>query len=64
VRRYSEVIACDGQRFKRFFHAMLDAGIYLAPSPFEAGFVSCAHSEADIAQTVSAAREAMKGLAV
>ena len=53
---YAEVIACDREAFNRFFHSMLDEGIYLAPSAFEAGFVSAAHSAADIAQTVSAAQ--------
>ncbi|NBR98488.1 MAG: aspartate aminotransferase family protein, partial [Betaproteobacteria bacterium] len=48
----------DRERFNRFFHAMLGAGIYLAPSAFEAGFVSAAHSEQDIADTVVAARQA------
>lgn len=49
---YTEVMACDKNAFNRFFHAMLDNGIYLAPSAFEAGFVSAAHTEADIAQTI------------
>ncbi len=48
---------CDTARFKQFFHWMLDRGIYLAPSQFEAGFVSAAHSEQDIARTVDAANE-------
>ena len=52
---YDTVMACDKERFNRFFHAMLDAGVYLAPSAFEAGFVSAAHSPADIAATVEAA---------
>ncbi len=52
---YSEVMACDKEAFNRFFHAMLDCGVYLAPSAFEAGFVSSAHTEADIAATVAAA---------
>jgi len=52
---YGEVMACDAKAFNRFFHAMLDAGVYLAPSAFEAGFVSAAHSEADIAATIAAA---------
>jgi glutamate-1-semialdehyde 2,1-aminomutase len=54
------VTACDKERFNRFFHAMLDAGIYLAPSAFEAGFVSAAHSEADIAETIAAAERAFR----
>jgi glutamate-1-semialdehyde 2,1-aminomutase len=52
---YADVMASDRERFNRFFHAMLDAGHYFAPSAFEAGFVSAAHSEADIDSTVAAA---------
>ena len=52
---YAEVMRCDKEQFNRFFHAMLTAGHYVAPSAFEAGFVSIAHSDADIAQTVEAA---------
>ncbi|MGH8177583.1 MAG: glutamate-1-semialdehyde 2,1-aminomutase [Steroidobacter sp.] len=58
VRYFREVMACDVQRFNRFFHAMLDEGVYLAPSAFEAGFVSAAHGDADIEATVAAARRA------
>jgi glutamate-1-semialdehyde 2,1-aminomutase len=54
-RNYAEVMACDKERFNRFFHAMLGAGHYFAPSAFEAGFVSAAHSEADIDSTIAAA---------
>jgi glutamate-1-semialdehyde 2,1-aminomutase len=59
VDSYRQVLACDKTRFKRFFHAMLADGIYLAPSPFEAGFVSAAHGEADIAATLAAAAHAL-----
>ena len=52
---YAEVMACDKEAFNRFFHAMLEAGFYFAPSAFEAGFVSAAHTDADIAATVAAA---------
>ncbi len=52
---YAEVMACNAKAFNRFFHEMIDAGVYLAPSAFEAGFVSAAHSEADIAATIAAA---------
>ncbi len=52
---YAEVMMCDKDAFNRFFHAMLEKGIYLAPSAFEAGFVSAAHSDADIAATIAAA---------
>ena len=54
-RSYAEVMECDTQAFKRFFHAMLDTGHYFAPSAFEAGFVSAAHGEPDISATVAAA---------
>jgi glutamate-1-semialdehyde 2,1-aminomutase len=46
---------CDGERFKKFFHGMLNEGVYLAPSAFEAGFVSSAHTDADIDATIEAA---------
>jgi glutamate-1-semialdehyde 2,1-aminomutase len=59
---FSEVMQCDKEKFNRFFHAMLDHGIYLAPSAFEAGFVSAAHSDADIDATLAAAREVFKTL--
>ena len=52
---YDAVLACDKEAFNRFFHAMLDAGHYFAPSAFEAGFVSAAHGAGDIAATVAAA---------
>lgn len=52
---YAEVMACDKDSFNRFFHAMLNKGIYFAPSAFEAGFVSSAHTDADIAATIAAA---------
>ena len=61
-RSYAEVMACDKERFNRFFHAMLDQGIYLAPSAFEAGFVSAAHSDADIAATIAAAESAFRAV--
>ncbi|MGE5027810.1 MAG: glutamate-1-semialdehyde 2,1-aminomutase [Betaproteobacteria bacterium] len=54
---YAEVMECDKAAFNRFFHAMLEKGVYLAPSAFEAGFVSTAHSAADIERTIQAARE-------
>ena len=55
VTSYAEATACDVERFKRFFHGMLEEGVYLAPSAFEAGFVSAAHTDADIDATVAAA---------
>jgi glutamate-1-semialdehyde 2,1-aminomutase len=59
-QNYAEVMECDKAAFNRFFHAMLDSGHYFAPSAYEAGFVSAAHSEADIAKTVSAAEAIFK----
>ncbi len=53
---YAEVMQCDKDAFNRFFHAMLDAGVYFAPSAFEAGFVSAAHTDADIQFTLDAAK--------
>ena len=53
---YAEVMQCDKEMFNRFFHAMLDEGVYLAPSAFEAGFVSAAHGDAEIEATLEAAR--------
>ena len=52
---YAEVMKADKEAFNRFFHAMLEKGVYLAPSAFEAGFVSSVHSEADLAATIAAA---------
>jgi glutamate-1-semialdehyde 2,1-aminomutase len=49
---------CDKDRFNRFFHVMLEHGVYLAPSAYEAGFVSAAHTPADIEATLAAARAA------
>ncbi len=62
VTRFSEATACDAEAFKRFFHRMLDEGIYLAPSAFEAGFVSSAHTDADIEATWQAAEKAFASL--
>ena len=60
VGSYAEAIACDTETFKKFFHAMLQEGIYLAPSAFEAGFVSAAHTADDIAATQRAALKALQ----
>ena len=57
-RNFAEVMQCDKQRFNRFFHAMLERGVYLAPSAYEAGFVSAAHGSAEIEATLAAARGA------
>ncbi len=59
-QEYQTVMTTDKERFNKFFHAMLDAGVYLAPALYEAGFVSAAHSEADIAATLAAARQALR----
>jgi glutamate-1-semialdehyde 2,1-aminomutase len=56
VRSFTQVAAADIGRFKTFFHGMLDEGVYLAPSAFEAGFVSAAHGDSEIEQTLDAAR--------
>ncbi len=60
-RSYAEVTACDREAFNRFFHAMLQAGHYFAPSAFEAGFVSAAHTAEDIDATIAAARDVFAG---
>jgi glutamate-1-semialdehyde 2,1-aminomutase len=62
VRTYQQVTSCDPARFKAFFHGMLAEGVYLAPSSFEAGFVSAAHTDEDIDATVEAARRVMSRL--
>ncbi len=59
---FAQVMACDKDRFNRFFHAMLDRGVYLAPSAYEAGFTSIRHDDAVIAEVVAAAREAFAAL--
>lgn len=63
IETYAQATACDAARFKQFFKAMLDRGVYLAPSAFEAGFMSMAHDEQVIADTLKVAREAFKALA-
>lgn len=62
VTSYQQATECDLARFKRFFHLMLDEGVYLAPSAFEAGFVSSAHTEQDIQNTINAAKRAFAKL--
>ncbi|HSN33890.1 MAG TPA: glutamate-1-semialdehyde 2,1-aminomutase [Ideonella sp.] len=59
-QNYSQVMASDRERFNRFFHAMLERGVYFAPALYEAGFVSAAHGEAEIEATLAAAREALR----
>jgi glutamate-1-semialdehyde 2,1-aminomutase len=63
VTHYAQATNCDSERFKAFFHGMLKQGIYLAPSAFEAGFMSSAHSEEDIEETVAAAERVFAKLA-
>jgi glutamate-1-semialdehyde 2,1-aminomutase len=62
VKNFADVMVCNTERFNRFFHAMLDEGVYFAPSAFEAGFVSAAHDEAVIEATLEAATSAFKKL--
>ncbi|MBK7998574.1 MAG: glutamate-1-semialdehyde 2,1-aminomutase [Verrucomicrobia bacterium] len=62
VHNLADAMKSDRERFKKYFHGMLDAGVYLAPSQFEAGFISAAHSTEDIDRTVAAAAKVMKSL--
>ena len=62
VQRFSQVAAADIDRFRKFFHGMLEQGVYLAPSAFEAGFVSAAHGDDEISRTLDAARKVCKTL--
>ena len=62
VENFDHAAACDLDAFKRFFHAMLDNGVYLAPSAFEAGFVSSAHGDDEIDETIEAARKAFASM--
>ena len=62
ISSFQQVMTCDSERFKKFFHGMLDQGIYLAPSAFEAGFLSSAHNNADIQATLDAAENVFKAL--
>ncbi len=62
VENYAQVMACDTERFNRFFHGMLERGVNLAPSAFEAGFLSAAHTDDDIQATVQAANEVFASL--
>jgi glutamate-1-semialdehyde 2,1-aminomutase len=63
VRDADEARACDGGKFAKFFHGMLDRGINIPPSQFEAMFISTAHTNADIDRTIAAARESVCDLA-
>jgi glutamate-1-semialdehyde 2,1-aminomutase len=62
VRTFRDVADADANRFAQFFHGMLEQGVYLAPSPFEAGFVSRAHTDADVDATLEAARTVLNRL--
>ncbi len=63
VDTYADAVACDIPAFNRFFHAMLERGVFMAPSAYEAGFMSSAHDDAVIEQTIAAAREAFRVVA-
>ena len=62
VSNFEAVMASDADRFNRFFHSMLDQGVYLAPSPFESGFVSASHTSEDIDQTLEKAERSLQSL--
>ena len=62
IRNFDDAVACDVERFKKFFHLMLDGGVYLAPSAFEAGFVSAAMGDKELQITLDAAEKAFKAL--
>jgi len=62
VSHFSQVMSCDNERFKHYFHSMLDNGVYLAPSAFEAGFVSSAHGDTEIQLTLDAAEKTFAAL--
>jgi len=62
ISTFEQVSACDAERFKKFYHGMLEEGIYLAPSAYETGFVSSTHSDADIEKTLDAAEKVFSGL--
>lgn len=59
-QNYTTVMTTDGPRFNRLFHGLLDRGVYIAPALYEAGFVSAAHSDADIAETIRVADEVFR----
>jgi len=62
VTNFAETTACDQERFKKFFHGMLNEGVYLAPSAYEAGFVSIAHTNEDLNKSIEAATKVFKTL--
>jgi glutamate-1-semialdehyde 2,1-aminomutase len=61
-KSYAEVMSTDKPRFNAFFHGLLAEGVYIAPALYEAGFVSAAHTDADIDTTVAAAKKVLAGL--
>jgi len=62
ITSFSQVMDCDVDRFRKYFHLMLDNGVYLAPSAFETGFVSAAHGEEELQHTLDAAEQAFSKL--
>ena len=62
IETFADVMACNQEQFKQFFHGMLNEGVYFAPSSFEAGFVSLTHSNEDIQATIAAADTVFKSL--
>ncbi|MGK0498385.1 MAG: glutamate-1-semialdehyde 2,1-aminomutase [Oceanicoccus sp.] len=62
ITNYQQVMACNNDRFNKFFHGMLDAGVYLAPASYEAGFMSAAHTDSDIQYTLEAAKKVFSRL--
>ncbi|NLY59360.1 MAG: aspartate aminotransferase family protein, partial [Gammaproteobacteria bacterium] len=62
IQTFDDVMASDAERFKKFFHLMLDQGVYFAPSAYEAGFTSIAHGEAELQLTLDAAERAFAAL--
>jgi len=62
VHNVADAMKSDRERFKKFFHGMLDAGVYLAPSQFESGFISTAHTPAEVDQTVRIAAKVLRGM--
>jgi glutamate-1-semialdehyde 2,1-aminomutase len=62
AQNYAQVMTSDSPKFNKLFHGLLDGGVYIAPALYEAGFVSAAHTEADIAETVQVAGNVFKTL--
>ena len=62
VHNLGEAMGSNREMFKKYFHGMLEEGIYMAPSAFEAGFISAAHTDDDIDRTIAAARKVLKKL--